>query len=81
MKLRWSGDDRIMRGATAIDCLRDHCNGDHSPEARRNDIDGVMRRIAETFRLDLSFDKLSTLEARCEAFVKTAIDGGLLVNM
>lgn len=81
MKLRFAGDDRIMRGATALACLRDHCNGDHSDAARRGDIDEVMKRLAETFKLDQSFRLLSTLDARCDAFVKGALEDGLLVDL
>lgn len=68
-----------MRGATALDCLRFHCHGDHSPEAQRGDVDGVMRRLANTFQLDLSYAALPTLEERAEAFVNTAIDRGIMV--
>jgi len=81
MHLRWAGDDKILRGATALDCLRYHCHGDHSAEARRGDIDGVLRRIAETFKLDPSYAELSTLDERCEAFVKTALVHGLLIDV
>lgn len=81
MRLRWSGDDRPMFGKTALDCLRYHCGGDHSTEARRGDIDGVMKRIATTFQIDQSFVKLPTLDARCDAFVKIALDCGLLVDL
>ena len=79
MKLRWVGDDKSrMRGTTALDCLRHHCHGDHSPEGCRGDVDGVMRRITSTFALDVAYASLPTLEERTEAFVKTAIDGGIL---
>jgi hypothetical protein len=81
MKLRWAGDDKIMRGATALECLRDHCHGDHSAEARRGDIDGVMKRIGETFQIDMDYAALSTLEERCAAFVKTGIACGLIVDL
>lgn len=70
-----------MRGATALDVLRYHCHGDHSSEAQRRDIDGVMLRLAKTFQLDLAYAALSTLEERATAFVKTAIDCGLLVDL
>lgn len=80
MKLRFAGDDRIMRGATALECLRHHCHGDHSAAARRGDIDGVMKRLADTFQLDSSYTTLSTLEERAAAFVKTARDHCLLVD-
>lgn len=81
MKLRWTGDDHILRGATALDCLRYHCHGDHSAAARSGDVDGVMKRIAEIFRLDQSYAALSTLEARCDAFVNSALACGLLVDL
>ncbi len=77
MRLRWSGDDKPMMGKTALDCLRMHCHGDHSAAGRRGDVDGVMGRIAETFQLDRAFATLPTLEARCDAFVKTALACGL----
>lgn len=80
MRLRFSGDDRPLIGTTALDCLRYHCRGDHSPEAQRGDIDGVMNRLARTFDLDRSFMAELTLEARCEAFVSTALACGLLVD-
>lgn len=81
MKLRWAGDDKIMRGATALDCLRDHCHGDHSVEAAHGDIDGVMRRIADTFQIDASYAVLPTLKERCHAFVQTSIACGLIENL
>lgn len=81
MKLRWAGDDKILRGATALDCLRYHCHGDHSAEARRGDLDGVMKRIATTFQLDLANAALPTLEERSEAFVKTALDRGIMIDV
>lgn len=81
MRLRFAGDHRIMRGATALDVLRYHCHGDHSAEAQRGDIDGVMLRLAKTFHLDASYATLPTLEERAVAFVKTAIDEGLLVDL
>lgn len=70
-----------MRGETALDCLRYHCHGDHSAAARRGDIDGVMKRLAETFQLDPSYAALPTLEARSAAFVKIALEHGLLVDV
>jgi hypothetical protein len=70
-----------MAGKTALDCLRMHCHGDHSVEGQRGDVDGVMRRIATTFQIDQSFAALSTLEERCEAFVKIALAEGLLVDL
>jgi hypothetical protein len=80
MKLRWAGDNKILRGATALECLRYHCHGDHSAEGRRGDIDGVMKRIAETFQIDTTaYAALPTLDERCAAFVKTALDCGLMV--
>lgn len=81
MKLRWAGDDKILRGSTALDCLRYHCHGDHSAEARRGDLDGVMKRIATTFQLDLAYAALSTLEERSAAFVKTALDHGIMIDV
>jgi len=81
MKLRWAGDDKIMRGATALDCLRYHCHGDHSHEARSGDIDGVMKRIADTFQIDTAYAALPTLDDRCAAFVRTAIACGLIVDV
>ena len=81
MKLRWAGDDKIMRGATALDCLRYHCHGDHSREAQRGDIDGVMKRIADTFRIDTAYAALPTLDDRCAAFVKTGIACGLIIDL
>lgn len=81
MMLRFAGDDRILRGETALDCLHYHGHGDHSAAARRGDIDGVMKRIAETFQLDQSFASLPTLEERCDAFVKIALKDGLLVDV
>lgn len=80
MRLRFSGDDRPMLGKTALDCLRYHCQGDHSPEGQRGDVDGVMARLAKTFDLDLGYAALPTLEARCEAFVKAALSNGLLID-
>jgi hypothetical protein len=70
-----------MRGATPLDVLRYHCQGDHSAEAQRGDIDGVMQRLAKTFHLDASYASLPTLEERAAAFVKIAIDEGLLVDL
>ena len=81
MRLRFAGDHRIMRGATALDVLRYHCHGDHSPEAQRGDIDSVMKRLATTFQLDLTYAALPTLEERAAAFVKTAIECGLLADL
>jgi hypothetical protein len=81
MKLRWDGDDRIMRGATALDCLRYHCHGDHSAAAQRGDVDGVMKRLADTFQLDPSYAALPTLEERAAGFVKIARDQKLLVDV
>lgn len=81
MRLRWSGDDRLMFGKTALDCLRYHCHGDHSAEGRRGDVDGVMKRVATTFQIDQSFVALPTLEERCDSFVKIALDCGLLVDL
>lgn len=81
MKLRWAGDDKSrLRGTTALDCFRFHCHSDHSPEGRRGDVDGVMKRIATTFQLDASYAELPTLEERCEAFVKVAIAHGILFD-
>ena len=96
MKLRWAGDDKIMRGVTALDCLRYHCHGDHSVEAQCGDLDGVMQRLAAVkvredrsqcvhydmnATFDLTYATLPTLDERCAAFVKTAIDCGLIVDM
>ena len=78
MKLRWAGDDKILRGITTLDCLRYHCRGDHSPEARRGDIDAVMKRLAGRFQLDIAYSALPTLEERADAFVATAIRSGWL---
>lgn len=80
MRLRFFGDDRPLIGKTALDCLRFHCNGDHSPEARRGDIDGVMARLAKTFELDTSYSTRPTLDERCIAFVDAALASGLLVD-
>jgi hypothetical protein len=80
MKLRWAGDDRVLRGETALDCLRYHCHGDHSAEARRGDVDGVMKRLATTFQLDTSYTELPTLEERAAAFVKIASARRLLLS-
>lgn len=81
MRLRFYGDDKPrLIGATALDCLRFHCHSDHSPEARRGDIDGVMARLANTFHLDRTYADQLTLEARCEMFVNTALACGLLVD-
>ena len=80
MRLRFSGDDRHLLGKTALDCLRYHCHGDHSTEARRGDIDGVMARLAKECDLDQSYAALPTLEERCEAFVQTALSWGLLLD-
>ena len=81
MRLRWAGDDCVMRGSTALDCLHYHCHGDHSVEGQRGDVDGVMRRIAERFGLDSAYVAQTTLHDRCEAFVKAAIDRGLIVDL
>ena len=81
MKLRWYGDDKILRGATALDCLRYHCHGDHSDAGIRGDVDGVMARIAEMFKLDPSYASLPTLEERAAAFVATAVAIGLLKDL
>lgn len=70
-----------MQGATALDCLRYHCHGDHSAAARRGDVDGVMAKIAETFQLDPAYAALPTSEERAAAFVATAIATGLLVDL
>lgn len=78
MRLRWSGDDRTMAGATALDCLRMHCRGDHSVAGQNGDVDGVMQRIAETFRLDTAYKDQPTLAERCTAFVQAALDSGLM---
>jgi len=80
VKLRWAELDRVLRGATALDCLLHHCRGDHSAAARRGDVDGVMKRLADTFQLDASYAALPTLEERCEAFVKIGIAAGILVD-
>jgi len=80
VRLRWTGDRRVLRGVTALDCLRDHCHGDHSEASRRGDVDGVMRRIAVAFQLDLFYAELPTLEERCSAFVRTALDRALLID-
>lgn len=80
MKMRWAGDDKILRGATALDCLRYHCHGDHSAAGQRGDVDGVMKRIAETFQLDQSYASLATLEERAVAFVAIAIGRGVLID-
>lgn len=81
MRLRFSGDDRKMHGKTALDCLRMHCHSDHSAEGRRGDVDGVMRRLAEMFRLAASYARHPTLDERAAAFVKIALDDGLLVDL
>ena len=81
MRLRFAGDDRLLLGVTALNCLRYHCQGDHSAEGRRGDVDGVMRRLAATFKLETSFTALPTVEARAAAFVKIALEHGLLVDM
>ena len=81
MKLRFAGDDRILRGETALDCLRYHCHGDHSVAAQRGDVDGVMQRLAETFQLESSYTSLPTLEERAADFVKITRDQGLLVDV
>ena len=70
-----------MRGATALDCLRYHCHGDHSAAGQRGDVDGVMKRIAETFHLDPAYAALPTLEERSAAFVKTALDHGIMFDV
>lgn len=85
MKLRWWGDDRFMRGATALDCIKYHMHGDHSKEARSGDIDGVMRRLAtgwfgEQFNFDKSYMNLPTLEERADAFVQAAIECGMMLD-
>ena len=80
MKLRWAGDDHFLRGATALDCLRYHCRSDHSAEGRRGDVDGVMKRIADTFQLDASYASLPTLEERATAFVQVAIARHVLID-
>jgi hypothetical protein len=81
VRLRFAGDDRRLLGQTALDCLRYHCHGDHSAEGRRGDVDGVMKRLAEAFTLDSSYASLPTMEERAAAFVKIALDHGLLVDM
>ena len=80
MRLRFAGDDRKLISATALDCLRMHCHGDHSAAARRGDVDGVMGRLAETFQLDTAYAALPTLEERCETFVKMGLLCGFLVD-
>jgi hypothetical protein len=81
MRLRFAGEDKSrMRGKTALDCLRYHCHGDHSPEGQRGDVDGVMKRLTDIFKLDTSYASLPTLEERCEAFVKIALKDGLLID-
>lgn len=80
MRLRFAGDDRLLLGKTALDCLRYHCHGDHSAEASRGDVDGVMRRLAATFELETSFTALPTVEARAAAFVRLALERGVLVD-
>lgn len=80
MKLRWAGD-RVIRGATALDCLRHHLHSDHSAAAQRGAVDGVMERIAKTFQLDASYAALPTLEERAAAFVAAAIAVGLLEDL
>jgi hypothetical protein len=72
MRLRFAGDNRILRGATALDCLRDHMHGD---------VDGVMGHLATAFQLNMSYATLTTLEERAVAFVKTAIADHLLVDV
>lgn len=81
MRLRFAGDHRVMHGATAIDVLRFHCRGDHSAAARIGDLDGVMKRLADTFRLDTSYTTGSTLEARCDAFIAKALQTGFMVDV
>ena len=80
MKLRWAGDDRVLCGTTALDCLRYHCCVDHSAEGRRGDVDGVMKRLSETFQLDMSYATLPTLEERAAAFIKIASARRLLLS-
>lgn len=80
MRLRFTGDDRPMLGRTPLDCLHYHCHGDHSAEGRRGDVDGVMKRLADTFKLDSTYASLPTLEERAAAFVKLGLASGLLVD-
>jgi hypothetical protein len=44
MHLRFAGDDRLLLGQTALDCLRYHCHGDHSAEGQRSDVDEASGR-------------------------------------
>jgi len=81
MRLRFAADDRPMFGKTPLDCLRYHCHGDHTPEGRRGDIDGVMKRLADTFKLDSAYASLPTLEERAAAFLKLGLEHGVLVDM
>lgn len=71
--------ERVAAGH-ALDCLRYHCHEDHSTEGRRGDVDGVMKRLAEAFTLDSSYASLPTVEERATAFVKIALEHGLLVD-
>lgn len=80
MRLRFAGDDRPMFGRTALECLRYHCHGDHSTEAIRGDIDGVMKRLAKMFAIDAYYTALSNLEERCSAFVELALANGVLIR-
>lgn len=80
MKLRWAGSDRIMYGNTALECLRFHLHSSHSAEAQSGDVDGEINRIANTFLVDPTYRTMPTLETRCEAFVKTAREIGLIVD-
>jgi hypothetical protein len=80
MRLRFAGDDRPLLGVTALDCLRYHCLGDHSTEGQHGDVDGVMCRLAATFELETSFTALPTVEARATAFVRLALERGVLVD-
>ena len=81
MKMRWAGDDKILRGATALDCLRYHCHGDHSAAAQRGDIDGVMARLSDDLQIDTSYRALPTLEERAAAFVHAARAQGWLMDV
>lgn len=84
MRLRFLGDDNILLGTSALECLRYHCHSDHSDEAQRGDIDGVMKRLCDEFALDFTIDvsyaSLPTLEERSAAFVKALLDCGLLMD-
>lgn len=82
LKYRWLGDDKArLRGATALDCLRMHCHGDHSLEARNGDIDAVMNRIATNLQFGTSYKEKPTLEERAAEFIKLGIAKGWIYDV